>query len=212
MDGYRDRREAGQALVAAMKSIEWSPEVVVVGLPRGGVVCGREVADALGVGLDVVLVRKLGFPGHRELAFGAIASGGFRFINQTVASLLSDRDMNTVAEREERELARRQRVYGRATFEATGKDVVIVDDGLATGATMEVAVEAVRTQLPGRIVVAVPVAPVGALDALRADVEIIVCPLVPANFRSVGEWYQTFDQVTDAEVVELLNRDRPDSG
>ena len=204
MDRYRNRREAGQALSQELKKLDLPVDTVVLGLPRGGAVCAAEVASGLGVRLDLLLVRKLGVPSHPELAFGAIASGGFRVLNPSVAAPLSDEEVEHVVRRESRELDRRVAAYGVRPVSFTRRCVIIVDDGLATGATMRVAIEAVRSQRPERIITAVPVAAAEAVAMIRPLVDDLVCPLVPSTFRSVGEWYLDFVQVTDAEVIRLM--------
>ena len=204
MDRYRNRREAGQVLSQALVNLNLPADTVVLGLPRGGAVCAAEVASVLNVPLDLLLVRKLGVPTHPELAFGAIASGGFRVLNASVASSLSDEEVEQVIRRERRELDRGVEAYGAGDSSFSRRFVVIVDDGLATGATMRVAIEAVRSQRPDRIIAAVPVAGAQAVAMIRPLVDELVCPLVPPSFRSVGEWYRDFVQVTDAEVVRLV--------
>ncbi len=204
MDRYRNRREAGLVLSQELASLDLPADTVVLGLPRGGAVCAAEVASGLNVRLDLLLVRKLGVPTHPELAFGAIASGGFRVLNASVASSLLDEEVEQVIRREERELERRMQTYGVRNPAFVGRCVVIVDDGLATGATMRAAIEAVRSQRPDRIIAAVPVAGAEAVAMIGPLVDELVCPLIPPSFRSVGEWYRDFVQVTDAEVVRLM--------
>lgn len=204
MDRYRNRREAGQVLSSALGNLGLPADTVILGLPRGGVVCAAEVAEGLNVPLDLLLVRKLGVPTHPELAFGAIASGGFRVLNPSVASSLSSEEIDRVVRREQGELDRRIETYGVRDLSFEGRCVVIVDDGLATGATMRVAIEAVRSHRPDRLIAAVPVAAAEAVGLIGPLVEDLVCPLVPSNFRSVGEWYGDFRQVGDDEVVQLM--------
>lgn len=204
MDGYSNRRESGRVLSEALVNLDLPADTVVLGLARGGAVCAAEVASGLNARLDLLLVRKLGVPTHPELAFGAIASGGFRVLNPSVASSLSDEEVDQVVRRERRELDRRVEAYGVRDVSFEGRCVVIVDDGLATGATMRVAIEAVRSQRPDRLIAAVPVAGAEAIAMIAPLVDEMVCPLVPSNFRSVGEWYRDFRQVTDAEVVQLM--------
>lgn len=207
MDRYRNRREAGRVLSQELDNLDLPSDTVVLGLPRGGAVCAAEVASGLGVRLDLLLVRKLGVPTHPELAFGAIASGGFQVLNASVVAALSDAEVEQVVGKEVRELDRRVAAYGVRALSFTGKCVVIVDDGLATGATMRVAIEAVRSQRPDRIIAAVPVAAAEAVAMISPLVDELVCPLVPSTFRSVGEWYRDFEQVTDAEVIRLMAGD-----
>ena len=183
-------------------------DVVVLALPRGGVPVAHEVARALDAPLDVFLVRKLGVPSHRELAMGAIASGGVRVLNEQVVAAyrLSETAINAVARAEQAELERRERTYrdGRGAIALSGRIVLLVDDGLATGASMKAAVKAVRAHDPARVVVAVPV---GAPETCRdlADVaDEIVCACAPDHFAAVGQWYRDFSQTSDAEVRELL--------
>ncbi|MDH5420233.1 MAG: phosphoribosyltransferase family protein [Acidimicrobiia bacterium] len=207
MDRYRNRREAGRVLTQELENLDLPVDTIVLGLPRGGAVCAAEVAAGLGVRLDLLLVRKLGVPSHPEVAFGAIASGGFRVLNASVAAALSDEEVEQVVRKEVRELDRRVAAYGVRALSFTGRCVVIVDDGLATGATMRVAIEAARSQRPDRIIAAVPVAAAEAVAMIRPLVDDLVCPLVPSTFRSVGEWYLDFVQVTDAEVIRLMAGD-----
>jgi putative phosphoribosyl transferase len=171
-----------------------------------------EVARALGAPLDVFLVRKLGLPGHEEFAMGAIASGGVRLINDDVVReySVSDAEIDAVIEVEERELERRERTYrdGRPLPSVEGRTVILVDDGLATGASMQVAVLAVREQSPGKIIVAVPVAAAETCDEFRLHVDEIVCVQTPDPFYAVGIWYEDFDQTTDQEVHDLLSAAR----
>lgn len=210
MNGYADRAHAGRVLAAhlADAGLGGDADVVVLGLPRGGVVIAAEVAKRLGAPVDALVVRKLGVPGHEELAMGAIASGGVRVLNADVVAQLgiAASVIDDVTERESAELVRREQVYRgpRATADLAGRVVVIVDDGLATGASMRAAVNAVRAQAPKRLVVAVPVAPADTAEEFRqAGVEVI-CPLMPRLFGGVGQFYGDFHQVTDDEVRALL--------
>jgi predicted phosphoribosyltransferase len=206
---FRDRIEAGQRLAEELADYAGQADLLVLALPRGGVTVGAEVARALGAPLDVMLVRKLGVPGHEELAMGAIASGGVRIISEEVIAALgvSEREVAAVAAAEEAELARRERVYRgtRGSPDVRGRTVILVDDGLATGATMRAAAAAIHSQRPRRLVVAVPVAPDEICRALRAEVDQVVCALTPEPFYSVGTWYEDFSQTTDDEVRELLS-------
>ncbi len=187
-------------------------DVIVVALPRGGVPVGYEVALALGLPLEVMQVRKLGVPGHEELAMGAIASGGVRIVSENVVEALGipERVIATVAAAEVQELERRERVYreGRLFPEMRGRTVILVDDGLATGSTMRAAVAALRSLGAARLVAAVPVAPKESRDAMREVVDEVVCASVPERFQAVGEWYDDFSQISDQEVSELLRRGR----
>jgi putative phosphoribosyl transferase len=205
---YDDRRHAGAVLAARLERFKGRHDVVVLALPRGGVPVAHEVARALAAPLDVFLVRKLGMPAHRELAMGAIASGGVRVLNEDVVAAyrLSEETINAVARAEQAELERRERTYrdGRGAVELRDRIVLLIDDGLATGASMKAAVEAVRAHDPARIVVAVPV---GSPETCRefADVaDEIVCARAPEYFAAVGRWYRNFSQTSDEEVRELL--------
>ncbi len=204
-----NRHAAGQALAEALKSYAGRDDVIVLALPRGGVPVAAEVARALGAPLDVMLVRKLGLPGHAELAMGAIASGGVRVMNDDVVRRLgvSPAAIEAVAEAEGRELARRERVYRgeRPWPDLKGRCVILVDDGLATGATMHAAIDAVRAQQPDCIVVAVPVAPPDTVRTLEPLVDEVVCPLQPESFMAIGQWYRDFTQTSDDEVLTLLD-------
>jgi putative phosphoribosyl transferase len=205
---FRDRFDAGRLLAARLASYGGRPDVVVLALPRGGVPLGYVVATALRVPLDVMLVRKLGVPGHEELAMGAIASGGVRVISDVVVRALGipDRAIAAAAANEEHELERRERAYrgGRPPAEVRGRTVILVDDGLATGSTMRAAVAALKAQNPKRLVVAVPVAAAETCESLRHEVDEVICALTPEPFLAVGQWYQDFSQSTDKEVRELL--------
>ena len=207
---FRDRRAAGRQLAAKLARYAERPDVVVLALPRGGVPVAYEVAQALGAPLDVFVVRKLGVPGHEELAMGAVATGGVRVLNEPIVRALGipEHVIDTVAAREQAELARRERVYrgDRPPLDVRGRTVILVDDGLATGATMQAAVQALRQQQPARIVVAVPTAAPETCEALRAKVDDVVCAVTPDPFYAVGLWYDDFSQTTDDEVRELLAR------
>ena len=205
---YRDRSEAGRYLAEKLADYVGRPDVLVLALPRGGVPVAYEVARALGAPLDVFLVRKLGVPGHEELAMGAIATGGVRVLNQRVLreAAIPPHEIEAVAAEEGRELARRERAYrgDRPPPGIRGKTVILVDDGLATGASMHAAVHALRQQGPRRVVVAVPVAAPETCEAFRAEVDEIVCAVTPELFYAVGLWYEDFSQTSDEEVRELL--------
>lgn len=208
---FRNRVEAGQLLgrelAARVHGIE---NAIVLALPRGGVPVGAEVAKALGAPLDVFIVRKLGVPGHEELAMGAIASGGVRVLNRDVLDYarVTPQQLDAVAAREERELARREAEYrgNRPPLDVHERTVIIVDDGLATGSTMRAAVEALRAMEPKRIVVAVPAGAAQTCTELRGIVDEMVCLRTPEPFDAVGLWYDDFTQTTDAEVHALLSR------
>jgi len=209
---FRDRAEAGRRLADKLRQYAKRPDVLVLALPRGGVPVAYEVARALAVPLDVFLVRKLGFPGQEELAMGAIASGGARVLNESLLRRLHvpPEAVDAVAAKELRELERREEAY-RGTHPSPsvrGKTVILVDDGLATGASMHAAVAALRSQDPARIVVAVPVGAPSSCEDLGAAVNEVVCAEMPEPFVAVGQWYDDFSQTTDDEVRELLRRAR----
>ena len=208
---FRDRREAGRLLAAQLGAYAKRPDVLVLALPRGGVPVAAEVASALGAPLDVFVVRKLGVPGHEEYALGAIATGGVRVLNEEVVQALRipDRVIDALAAREQEELARRERVYRghRPPLDVRGRTVILVDDGLATGATMHAAIRALRQQQPARIVVAVPTASPETCAELKTEVDDIICATTPDPFYAVGLWYEDFSQTTDEEVRELLARE-----
>lgn len=205
---FRDRREAGRVLARTLAAYTNRPDVIVLGLPRGGVPVAYEVARALHAPLDVFLVRKLGLPGREELAMGAIASGGVRVLNREVVEALGipEEVIDEVAATEEEELHRRERLYrgDRPPLNVAGKTVILVDDGLATGSTMRAAVEALRQQFPARVIVAVPVGAPETCAKLQHEADWVVCPYSPDTFYAVGLWYEDFDQTTDEEVRELL--------
>src|SRR5262249_24038287 len=207
---YRDRVEAGQHLATKLMAYAKRPDVLVLGLPRGGVPVAFAVAERLSVAMDVFVVRKLGLPGHEELAMGAIATGGVRVINEELVRVLhiALEVIDAVATREQQELEHRERLYreGRPAPEIRGCTIILVDDGLATGATMRAAVAALRQQQPTRIVVAVPVAATSTCDALKTAVDEIVCATTPEPFYAVGLWYEAFSPTSDAEVRDLLRR------
>ena len=207
---FRDRIEAGQVLAQRLKGVIRDSNPIVLALPRGGVPVGFEVAKALHSDLDIFLVRKLGVPGHEELAIGAIASGGIRVLNQTLIRELGLTSLviDSITARERREIERRERLYRehRPPLAVGDRTVILVDDGLATGATMLAAARALRIQRPKRIIVAVPVASREACEEFRRHVDETVCAETPEPFYSVGSWYEDFSQTSDAEVRELLER------
>ncbi|OLB96650.1 MAG: phosphoribosyl transferase [Candidatus Rokubacteria bacterium 13_1_40CM_68_15] len=207
---FHDRREAGRLLAEKLTAYADRPDVLVLALPRGGVPVAYEVARALRAPLDVFIVRKLGVPGYEELAMGAVATGGVRVLNDQVVNGLRIPDyvIDAVTAWEQQELARRESLYRgeRPPPDVRGKTVILVDDGLATGSTMQAAVAALRQQQPARIVVAVPTAAPETCDALRAEVDEVICAITPEPFHSVGLWYKDFSQTTDDEVRELLAR------
>jgi predicted phosphoribosyltransferase len=207
---FRDRTEAGQVLAQQLQHLAGDPHLLVLALPRGGVPVGYELAKALGAPLDVFVVRKLGVPGHEELAFGAIASGPVVVLNDDVVRALRiTREMiEAVAAQETREVERRERTYrgDRPPVDPAGRVVVLVDDGLATGATMRAAVRALRNKGAKRLIVAVPTAAPQTCDEFRSEVDEIVCAMTPEPFEAVGLWYEDFSQTTDEEVQDLLER------
>jgi putative phosphoribosyl transferase len=206
---FVDRRAAGRALARHLRHLADGVELVVLGLPRGGVPVASEIARDLNAPLDVFVVRKLGFPGHEEFAIGAIASGGVRVLNEDLTSWydLPDEVVEAVTRKERAELERRERAYreGRTPLNVKGRVVILVDDGLATGSTMKAAVRAVRQLDPARVVVAVPVCAAETCEALKQIADEVVCPYSPEPFRAVGLWYQDFSETSDAEVTEVLH-------
>ena len=208
---FRDRVEAGELLAAKLAGYRNRDDVVVLALPRGGVPVARQVADALGVPFDVYLVRKLGVPGHEELAMGAIATGGVRQVNHDVVDALGipGNVIDAVAERELRELERREQAYrgSRGPLSLTNKTVILVDDGLATGSTMRAAVMSARQHKPARVIVAVPVGAAPTCADLATEADDVVCVRTPDPFVAVGLWYRDFTPTTDNEVRALLGKD-----
>lgn len=204
---FRDRREAGRLLGEALAARGGS-QVLVLALPRGGVPVGYEVAARLGAALDVLVVRKLGVPGHEEFAMGAIAPGGVRVLDRALLGELGSSAvaLEGVVAREQRELERRERAYrgDRPPPDVRGRTGIVVDDGLATGATMRAAVQALRAMGVARLRVAVPVGPASTCAALRGEVDDVVCLRMPEPFHAVGLWYEDFPQTGDDEVRGLL--------
>jgi putative phosphoribosyl transferase len=204
---YRDRADAGVQLAAAFDA-SWHhrPDVVILGLARGGVPVAYEVARALQAPLDVFVVRKLGVPGHEELAFGALASGGLRVLNEDLAASLPPEVVADVTARESAALTEREATYrgGRPPLDLRARTVLLVDDGLATGASMRAAIGAVRVEGPAAVVVAVPVGATATCELLRTEADLVVCPLTPRRFVAVGSWYDDFSPTTDEEVRRLL--------
>lgn len=207
---FKDRMEAGRRLAEELGAYAGLDDVLVLGLPRGGVPVAFEVARELDAPLDVFVVRKLGVPGHEELAMGAVASGGIRFVDEALTSELgiSEDVVARTAAEEQEELQRRERAYRgtRAEAKVAGRVVIVVDDGLATGSSMQAALLALRAQDPERLVVAVPVGASAVCDAFRDTDTEVVCPLTPDPLRSVGLWYDDFSPTSDEEVRELLDR------
>ena len=205
---FHDRADAGRQLAEQLREYANSNEVVVLGLPRGGVPVAYEVASRLNVPLDIFLVRKLGVPGHTELAMGAIAPGGVQVLNRDLIDELAipPASVGAVAASERQELERRDRIFrgGRPLPKLKGKTVIVIDDGLATGATMEAAVTALRHMEPTQIVVAVPVGARETCERLARVADRMICLATPAPFDAVGQWYEDFSQTTDEEVKHLL--------
>jgi len=205
---FRDRVDAGKQLAERLRPAVQDRDALVLALPRGGVPVGFEIARKLHLDFDIFLVRKLGFPGQEELAIGAIASGGIRVLNEGLVSelQLSRSLIDQITAREQVELKRREDLYrqGRPARPVSGRTAVLVDDGLATGASMRAAAQALRLQAPERIVVAVPVAAQQTCDEFRSVVDEVVCAYTPSPFMAVGIWYEDFSQTTDAEVQNLL--------
>jgi predicted phosphoribosyltransferase len=210
---FHDRRDAGRRLSNHPRLRAYAGrDAIVLALPRGGVPVGYEVAEALDLPLDVFVVRKLGVPGHRELAMGAIASGGTRVIDEELVKRLEidEKKVAAVAAEEQRQLEQRERRYrdDEAGPQVGGVTALLVDDGLATGASMRAAVQALRASGPAAVVVAVPVAPQESCAALEREADEVICAVTPDLFFAVGAWYERFDQTTDEEVVDLLARAR----
>ena len=210
MTRFEDRFDAGRFLAQQLKHHAGKPDVAVLALPRGGVPVAFEIARALGAPLDVFVVRKLGAPGYEELAMGAIATGGVRVFNEEVIQHLgvSESWIEASIQEQEEELQRREEAYrgDRAPVEIENHTVILVDDGLATGASMRAAVRALRLRHPAAVTVAVPIGSRDTCDQFRAEVEEVVCARTPEPFHAVGAWYRNFTQTTDEEVRELLNR------
>ncbi len=207
---FANRRQAGKKLATQLANYADRSDVLVLALPRGGVPVAFEVARALHAPLDLFLVRKLGVPGHEELAMGAIATGGVRVLNEEVTSRIHipSSSIDEVAQREEQELKRRERLYrgDRVSPDVRGRTVILIDDGLATGSTMRAAATALRKMQPSKIIVAVPVAAAETCADLRSEVDEVICSATPEPFMAVGAWYSDFEQTSDEEVRELLDR------
>lgn len=210
MEKYIDRYEAGIVLAEHLKDYANQEHVIVLALPRGGVPVGYEIATKLSVPLDTFIVRKLGVPGHEELAMGAIASGGTVVFNESLMNQLNieQKFIDSVLASEQKELVRRELLYrGNRPFPSLlGKTIILVDDGIATGSTMLAAVKALHKHKPASIIIAVPVAARSTCEELKTLVDKIVCPLMPINFYAVGLWYESFPQTSDDEVIELLKQ------
>ena len=212
MSLFNDRVEAGRKLAKYLLKYANRSDVLILALPRGGVPVAFEVAKELNVKMDVFIVRKLGVPGNEELAMGAIASDNIRVLNEDVVTSfqIPERVIDMVAENERRELERRESAYrrDRPKPEIKGSTVILIDDGLATGATMRAAAAALKTKSPAKIVVAVPTAAPDACELFRKEVDEIICVATPEPFYGVGAWYEDFSQTTDKEVCELLDKAR----
>lgn len=208
MEKYIDRHHAGKILAKELKEYTKQSDVIILGLPRGGVPVAYEIALALSAPLDICIVRKLGVPWHDELAMGAIATGGALVFNPGILKELniSQVDIDHVILTEKKELERREMAYrgNRPKPNLQNKTIILVDDGIATGATIRAAITALRMQNPHKIVIAVPVAPAEICEEMSLLVEQIICPLKPRHFYAVGAWYEVFDQTTDSEVFDLL--------
>ena len=207
---FTDRADAGRRLAEKLRAYANRSDVIVFGIPRGGLVVAFEVAVALGAPLDVFAARKLGVPGQEELAFGAVASGGVRVLDREVidAIEISTHEIDQITQRERAELERRELAYRRSRppLGVAGKTVILIDDGIATGASTRAAIDALRQLNPARIVVAVPVAPLSTCRKLSAAVDDLVCVYMPEHFHAIGQFYDDFSQVADKEVSTLIER------
>jgi putative phosphoribosyl transferase len=207
---FKDRADAGRALAGRVMRAISDPNPLILALPRGGVPVAFEVARALRAELDIFLVRKLGVPGHEELAVGALASGGIRILNHSLISdlHLSQQVIEQITAREQRELERREALYraGRPAIPVRGRTIVLIDDGLATGASMKAASKALRAEDPQRLIVAVPIGAQQTCDEFRGEVDEVICVATPEPFLAVGIWYEDFEQTSDEEVQSLLER------
>ncbi len=205
-----NRTIAGQELAEALSSYKSQKEVIVLALPRGGVPVAFEISEKLHAPLDLLLVRKLGTPGYSELAMGAIASGGIQVLNTAILDSygVSQSELDSIEKKERLELNRRSELYrGQRPYPTLNhKIVILVDDGLATGATIHAAINAVKQQDPQKIIVAIPVAPPNSIKSLQQMVDEVICPLQPKRLASIGQWYADFSQVSDATVINLLNQ------
>ncbi|HSM86878.1 MAG TPA: phosphoribosyltransferase [Candidatus Limnocylindrales bacterium] len=206
---FRDRREAGRLLAARLQPYANRSDVVVAAIPRGGVPVGAEIAELLNLPLSIFLVRKLGAPGQEELAMGSLTSGGAKLINRDVTNALHipESAIDSVVFRETQELLRRERLYcrGRPRTDYKDKTVIVVDDGIATGSGMRLAVQSLKAQRAGRVVVAVPVGPGSAIAELQKIADDVICLATPSHFVAVGQWYQDFHQVSDLDVCRILD-------
>lgn len=207
---FSTREAAGRALARVLADMDELDTPVVLALPRGGVVVGWEIAQALGAPLDILMVRKIGVPGQEEFAMGAIAAGGVKVMNPEVSRVdgASARAVSEILSHELGEMERRERLYRRERppVDLTGRTVIVVDDGLATGATMRAAIQALRELGPTRVILAVPVAPAETCERLREAADLAVCLAHPEPFRAVSQWYESFPEVSDAQVSEIMDR------
>lgn len=208
MTPFKDRRDAGKKLAQQLTTYAGWQNLLILALPRGGVPVAYEIALALNAPLDIFIVRKLGLPGREELAIGAIATGGVRVLNRDIIRMLSvpDEVINFVAKRELQELQRREKLYrgNRPSPDVRDRTIILIDDGLATGASMRAAIAGLRAQQPARIIVAVPAAAQDVCETFRSEVDEVVCAITPEPFYGVGRWYENFSQTTDEEVRILL--------
>lgn len=209
---YHDRQHAGQVLAELLKDYNVRKDTVVLALPRGGVPVAYEIAMKLGLALDVFIVRKLGVPGHEELAMGALASGGTIVFNDEIIKYLqiTKSAMDRVIQSEQGELTRREHLYrGNKPFPPlAGKTIILVDDGIATGSTMKAAIMALQQKQPAELIVAVPVAAHSTCEEMKTLIKTLICPSQPIDFHAVGLWYDNFSQTSDEEVIELLEQSR----
>lgn len=212
MHRYKDRYEAGSILAEHLTELTKNPNTIVLGLPRGGVPVAYEIATRLSLPFDIFIVRKLNVPGYKELTMGAIASGDTVIFNESIMQELNidKAALQSVIEEERLELLRREKRYrgNPPPPSLQGKNIILVDDGIATGSSIRAAIEALKLQKPASLIVAVPVAACTTRDALMPLVNQIICPLTPINFYAVGFWYESFPQTSDEEVIELLNKDK----
>lgn len=213
---FGDRADAGRRLAKLLGQYANRDDVIVLAIPRGGVVVAYEAAQFLGVELDIFISRKLGAPGQEELAFGAISTGGVRVLDEAIIDALgiSKSKIERITGQAQTELDRRERVYrgSRAKLKLEGRTVILIDDGIATGSSMLAAVDALRQLKPARIVVAAPVAPMKACEELKSKVDEVVCVHAPESFYAIGQFYEDFSQIEDEEVTDLLRRAQERAG
>jgi putative phosphoribosyl transferase len=209
---FADRRDAGRRLAVELADLANDPQAIVLGIPRGGVVVAAEIARALRLPLDIFLARKLGVPGQEELAFGAMTADGTRYLDEEIvhATRLTETQIDQITRAAQQLLEERARLYrrGHAPLEVAGKKAILVDDGIATGSSLYAAIRALRTLRPAQVIVAAPVAPDSTSAGLCAQVDRLVCLQTPPYFQAVGQFYSSFQQVTDEEVIEILNEFR----